>query len=314
MALPALADEGADIVVLRSLVPILRMAELRTRIVPLDRGFRGFRDAVSTLRIGEYGPGILLSAAFSAAFLFRVGGVSHLRGTATDGRSLLLADAVPRHSLGRRHRMLQYRFLMRQPMDRPLEQLRIRPTPGVVDDWRTRLLPEGQPAVGLFPGSNAAARRWETARFVDLARRISTMGAGVVVLGGPAERDLTAEVTAGTPGVLDAGGRTDLEALACVLSLCDLLVTNDTGPMHLAGAVGTPTLTLWGSSDPSEVHPVGSEDVVVREGPLPCMPCKRNTCPRSGRGYVLPEARNECLALITVERVVSEVERLLAVT
>ena len=84
--------------------------------------------------------------------------------------------------------------------------------------------------------------------------------------------------------------------------------------MHLAGAVGTPTLTLWGSSDPSEVHPVGSEDVVVREGPLPCMPCKRNTCPRSGRGYVLPEARNECLALITVERVVSEVERLLAVT
>ena len=157
MALPALADEGADIVVLHSLVPILRMAELRTRIVPLDRGSRGFRDAVSTLRIGEYGRGILLSAAFSAAFLFRVGGVSHLRGTATDGRSLLLADAVPRHSLGRRHRMLQYRFLMRQPMDRPLEQLRIRPTPGVVDDWRTRLLPEGQPAVGLFPGSNAAA-------------------------------------------------------------------------------------------------------------------------------------------------------------
>ena len=103
------------------------------------------------------------------------------------------------------------------------------------------------------------------------------------------------------PARVDAGGATDLPGLAALLSVCQLVVTNDTGPMHLAGAVGTPTVTLWGPSDPAEVCPVGARDAQVTGAPLPCKPCFKNECPRSGAGTLLPEAHEECMRLIKVD-------------
>ena len=97
---------------------------------------------------------------------------------------------------------------------------------------------------------------------------------------------------------------TDLIGLASLLSACDLVITNDTGPMHLAGAVGTPTVTLWGPSDPAEVCPVGAHDVRITGAGLPCKPCFKNECPRKGIGTSLPEAHEECMQLISVDEVV----------
>jgi ADP-heptose:LPS heptosyltransferase len=127
------------------------------------------------------------------------------------------------------------------------------------------------------------------------------------VLGGPGEAELTAAVSAGAPGALDVGGRTDLVDLAAVLSLCDLVVTNDTGPMHLAGAVGTPTVSLWGPSDPSEVRQVGAPDTRVTGPELPCKPCYRNHCGRRGAGTLLADAHEECMRLIEIRDVLGAV-------
>lgn len=166
--------------------------------------------------------------------------------------------------------------------------------------------------VGFFPGSNAPARRWPPERFAAVARALAGAGVATVVMGGPGERAITAQVAAGAPGTLDAGGATDLPGLAALLSVCDLVVTNDTGPMHLAGAVGTPTVTLWGPSNPAEVHPVGAaEDVRMAGPPLPCQPCFKNRCPRSGSGTMLAEAHEECMHLITVDEVVAAATRVL---
>jgi ADP-heptose:LPS heptosyltransferase len=162
--------------------------------------------------------------------------------------------------------------------------------------------------VGLFPGANAPARRWPAERFAELARRIAGTGARVVSMGGAGEAVLTASVAAVAPGALDAGGRTDLVDLAALLSLCDLVVTNDTGPMHLAGAVGTPTVSLWGPSDPDEVRQVGAPDVRVTGPELPCKPCYRNHCARRGAGTLLLDAHEECMRLIEVDSVVRAVE------
>lgn len=310
MALPALAEAGDDVMVVERLAPILEMADLGVGILPLRRGFRGFWSAVGRLRAGGYREGVLMSAAFSAALLFRTGGVARLRGTATDGRTFLVADPIPREALGDRHRILQYHFLLGQPGDRPLRNHRIDPPGRERQRWADEL---GRgPRVALFPGSNAPARRWPAERFRAVARRLADAGVQSVVLGGPGERELTAAVARGVPGAVDAGGRTDLPGLAGLLSLCELLLTNDTGPMHLAGLVGTPTVTLWGSSDPAEVHPVGSRDVRLRTEPLPCMPCKKNVCPRRGAGTRLERAENECLHLIEVEEALDAVERLLS--
>ena len=111
--------------------------------------------------------------------------------------------------------------------------------------------------------------------------------------------------------MIDAGGATGLPGLAALLSLCDFVVTNDTGPMHLASAVGTPAITLWGPSDPAEVRPTGSGHVGVGGPDLPCRPCFKNECPRSGDGTLSPEAHEECMRLITIEQVVQATEPLL---
>lgn len=312
MALGALRDSGADVLVLDSLAPLLGMASLPGRILPFQRGSAGWFAAMEAVRSGGYRRGVLLSGSFSAALLFRMSGVSRLRGLAADGRSWLLSDPVPVERFAGNHRVNNYRLLAGLP---PLDPLRPHPLVlpvEVVGRWRQELGDGSGPLVGLFPGSNAPARRWDPERFAALARELVEGGARVVVLGGGSERPLTAKVASGAPGVVDLGGRTDLVGLAAVLSLCSLFVTNDTGPMHLAAAVGTRTITLWGSSNPSEVHPLGAEDRRIQGRPIPCAPCKRNHCPRQGAGTLLPEARNECMRLIETGTVASAALELLA--
>jgi len=179
-----------------------------------------------------------------------------------------------------------------------------------VEEWRRRF-DHGSPVVGLFPGSNAPARRWPGDRFAATGQALARDGARIVVLGGAGERELTRSVADGVSGAVDAGGATDLPGLAALLSVCHLVVTNDTGPMHLAGAVGVPTVTLWGPSDPGEVCPVGAKDARVTGAALPCKPCFRNQCPRSGAGTLLPEAHEECMRLIGVDDVVNTARALL---
>lgn len=309
MALPAMVADGSDIVVRRWLAPLLEMARLPARVLPFDRGFAGWTDAVKMLRRERFETGTLLTPSFSAAWLFRWGGVAHLRGTATDGRSWLLGDRIPRETLKDRHRINQYKLLMGQDPDTEALNHLLTPPEDRVAEWRTRL--EGELVVGLFPGSNATARRWPVERFGAVARSLADRGARVVVMGGAGERSLTNAVAEAEPRTLDAGGATDLVGLAALLSICDLVVTNDTGPMHLAGAVGTPTITLWGPSDPAEVHPVGARDRRVTGAPLPCKPCFKNECPRSGAGTVLEEANEECMRLISEDQVMEVVRQVL---
>lgn len=309
MALPALADAGADVVVRAWLAPIVRMAGIDASVLPLEPGGAGWRRAVLELRRRGYTDGTLLTPAFSAAWLFRWGGVGRLRGTASDGRSWMLGERVPREALRGLHRLHQYRLLTGQPVEGPPRYRRLSPDPLTVASWRDRL--GGGRVVGLFPGSNAPARRWPAAGFAKVARGFSALGARIVVMGSPAERALTAEVTAAAPGALDAGGATDLPGLAALMAACDLVVTNDTGPMHLAAAVGARTVTLWGPSDPEEVGPPGPGHARVDGAALPCRPCFKNHCPRSGAGTLLPEAREECMRLIDAGHVLGAAEALL---
>lgn len=311
LALPAILSDGSDVVVARPLVPILEMAGVSARVMRLDRGPRGFARAVGELRRAAYLRGTLMSAAFSAAWLFRCGGVRHLRGTRTDGRSFLLTERIAPRALEGIHRTDAFRHLLGQEPSSEPTRVRVTPPADRVARWRT-LLPRDEPLVGVIPGANAPARRWPVDRFLQILRRIGERGARLVVLGGPREAGLTSHLVAwGSPRATDLGGRTDLVDLAAILSLCDLVITNDTGPMHLAGAVGTPTVSLWGSSDPGEVRQLGAPDVRVTGAALPCAPCRRNHCRRRGRGTLLAEAHEECMRLIDAADVLSAAESLM---
>jgi heptosyltransferase-2 len=311
-ALPAIVADGSDVVVVSWLAPIVALAGTAGEVIPFERGPSGFARAVRLLRHRAYTEGVLLTPAFSAAWLFRCGRVSRLRGTATDGRSLLLTERIPPDTLRPFHRINAYKLLLGKDFTGEPRAHRLELPHEAVERWRSRVGAQGTPLIGMIPGSNAPARRWPADRFAEVARSLAARGCGLVVMGSQAEAALTARVAGAAPEALDAGGRTDVTDLAALLSLCDLVITNDTGSMHLAGAVGTATVSLWGSSDPWEVMQVGAPDTRVTGAALPCKPCRRNHCARRGKGTVLAEAHEECMRLIEVDAVLAAVDSALA--
>lgn len=315
MALPALAAAPeADVLVVRSLVPLIEVAlggssasaGSGRQVISLDRGARGLARAAGELRRRRYAHGVLLTPSFSSALVFVAGGVRHRRGTTTDGRSALLTDRVSAEAVAGLHRAAAYMTLVTGvvPTEPPIPRLVV--PDSLRERWLGQVGEVSGPTVGIFPGSHASSRRWDPDRFAAVVRWLAGQGVRVIVFGGPGERELAAEVASGV--ALDLSGRTDLLLLAAGLEACDLLITNDTGPMHLAAAVGTPTLSIQGPGDPRETAPLGHGHRLLRRADLPCVPCVRNECPRRGRGYVLPEAERECLRLIQVEDVIAAVE------
>lgn len=300
MALPALEQAAdADVILPRGLAPLLALSRVAGAMLPFDRGARGFVRAVRTLRARRYPRGVLLPPSISSAALFALAGVRERRGTSTDHRAILLTDRVSRDRIRGLHRTAQYHVLVTgAPPATPLiPSLRI--TDSLRDRFRALLPASDEPLIGLFPGSNAPSRRWPPSRFAALAGRLRAAGARVVVFGGPGERALTAEVASG--GAIDLGGRTDLSLLAAGLAACELVVSNDSGPLHVAAAVGTRTLSFWGAGDPAITGPPPGAHQLLRHPELFCVPCVKNVCPRRGPGTFLADAHNECLHLIDVD-------------
>lgn len=141
---------------------------------------------------------------------------------------------------------------------------------------------EGDPFVVVAPGASCAARRYEAARYADVAAGLARgLSCPVVISGSPREAALVEEVRtrAASPAVRPLGGDVDIPALAAVLARARLLVANNSGPMHLADAVGCPMVVLFSGTDLEEQwRPRGAPAVLLRR-PTSCRPCYRFECP-----------------------------------
>jgi ADP-heptose:LPS heptosyltransferase len=155
--------------------------------------------------------------------------------------------------------------------------------------------------VALNPGASHPVNRWEPRCFAALADLVSQrLGAGIVLVGGKEDQGLAGEVAAQAqcrPLVLT--GTTDLLQLAAVLRRCSVLVSGDTGPMHMATAVGTGVVALFGAADPDRTGPVGTGHRIVRAARVPCVPCRSRSCTH--------DRHPECMKQITPEQVYAEI-------
>ncbi|MER7838129.1 glycosyltransferase family 9 protein [Streptomyces sp. NPDC096040] len=231
------------------------------------------------------------------ALLLRLAGVPRIGADSVDHPGSLL-DV--------RHRRLPGRHEAEAALD-TAAAMGFLPHPG--DDGRLRVLPPPDtvaltgngPYVVLHPGASVPARAWSPERCAEAVEALTDAGHRVVVTGGPDEAGLTRKVSGDT--AVDLGGGTPPRTLVGVLRTADVVVCGNTGPAHLAAAVGTPVVSLFAPVVPAERWaPYGVPSVLLGDQRAPCADTRARHCPVPG---------HPCLDEITAHDVVAAVQKLL---
>ena len=189
----------------------------------------------------------------------------------------------------------------RAPAEWPLPELEV--PPSELAAWRRRLglAPDGRPVVALAPGAVGPSKRWPGAYYAELARRLAAEGNRIWVIGGPGEQELAAEIVrAGRADIRDLTGP-DLRNAILALAAADAAVSNDSGLLHVAAALGTPAIGIFGPTSPwhwAPLNPIAA--VIETASELPCRPCHKPVC-RLGH--------HRCMRDISVDRVASAIRR-----
>lgn len=263
------------------------------------------RDITAKIQTGKYDLGILLTNSFSSAWIFWQGGIERRIGFACDLRSFLLTDRVP-VSKKQEHLVSTYKRLL-VPLGIPISDTapRLYVTEKEVEESKVLLYQrgyvKGKKLIGINPGATyGSAKCWPPERFRALAELLAKE-AFVVFFGDAATASLVKEICQGLPEqVMNLAGITSLRELACIIKDCDVLVTNDSGPMHIGAALGTPLVALFGSTDEIETGPFGQSESVIHKH-VSCSPCFKRTCPIDFR----------CMKQISVEEVAARVWQLI---
>jgi len=257
---------------------------------------------VGGLRRHRFDCAILLQNAFEAALIAWLARIPARIGYQRDGRSMLLTAAVavpeggetPRHE---RHQRFYYLELLRRAgiIDRLPEGSAIRLTPPPVD--RRKM-------IGVSPGAAyGTAKQWLPEHFAEAAGKLATVrGASIALFGSQSERALCSQVAEMLHGleVANHAGQTTLAQFIELAAQCELFLTNDSGAMHIASALGVPTVAIFGATDDIATGPTGIHARVVRQK-VECSPCLLRECPIDHR----------CMTRVSADRVVKEALSLL---
>ena len=273
-------------------------------------------ETVRQIQSQTYDEAVILPNSFRSSWLaFRAGiprrwGYSRL---SLEGmlRAAILRPAVRQHRRRSHHQVEDYADLLSaMGVDLPEWTPRLQLSPKQLDNGRqllarARLESDESPLIGLFAGAEfGPSKRWPWRRFIDFSRalRKHLPASRQVVIAGPKEVWLAVRIHQESGKIHPVlGPDLDLGHLATVLAQLDLLVTNDSGPMHLAAAVGTPCLALFGPTDPVRTRPVGEAHQVLHSDRW-CSPCFRRRCPLLHQG---------CMKDITVDQAVERALRML---
>ncbi len=319
LALPvfeALAASGREVTVLArphlhsllSLVPGVSDSLTRS---PSDG------QTIEAMRARNFDEAVILPNSFRSAWLPYRAGVPKRwayggRFPSWSFRSPLLKPSVRRPRISGRHQSTDYLELMEAmaveaPSDwQPRLSLsgELKAT-GLSRLARAQVQSDSSAIVGLFAGAEfGPSKRWPWRRFVDLARNLrrARPDVRIVIIAGPKELWLAVRIHEETGKIHPVvGPDLDLAGLAAVLDQLDLLITNDSGPMHLAASLGVPCLAFFGPTDPTRTRPVGQEHQVLYTDRW-CSPCFRRRCPL---------LHHRCLRDLSVDQAVERSIRIL---
>ena len=248
----------------------------------------------------QFDMAILLQNAFEAAAVAFAARIPERIGYARDGRSFLLTKAVAVPKPGQHERFYYLELLHRAGiLDRVPEcdAIRLDGTAAARAAGLERFakLGMGERIVGVSPGAAyGSAKRWIPEHFSAAASRVAQeIGAQIAIFGSAAERDVAEQVARSvTAPVHNFAGETSLAEYIELAAACSAYLTNDSGPMHIASALGLPTVAIFGATNHVTTGPTGTLAKVVREN-VECSPCLKRECPIDHR----------CMTRVSADRV-----------
>ena len=244
------------------------------------------RDIITPLKHGKYDLGVLLTNSFSSAFRFWRGDVKNRIGFSKNMRSLFLNKAVPfPENIEKQHLVQTYQMLL-APLD--ITETHTSPKLYVTDaeivEAKQLLEKYGFDSrniiVGINPGAAyGSAKCWLPERFKEVTQKLlSDPNVRVIYFGDKVGSPLVNEICSGFDSrVLNIAGKTSLRQLVALISLCKVFLTNDSGPMHIASALGTPLVALFGSTSDVKTGPYAGGIVIHKH--VSCSPCYKRVCP-----------------------------------
>jgi heptosyltransferase-2 len=282
MALPAvrnlkmmLGDRPVTVAAPDKLVALWKKCPFVDQVITLHQP-KSLPITAAELRAGGFGSAVLLPNSLRSAAEAWQAKIPQRIGYARGGRSLLLTHRIPApaRNPARMHQRYYYLDLVTAiggPSDASLPKLRKEPT--IVTGWRGLVL-------AICPGAEyGPAKRWPIENFVAVAKHfVEKRKARVVLLGAPGDGPLAEEFVRLMPGVDNRVGKTSLAQFIAALVSARIVLCNDSGAMHLASALGVPTLALFGSTEPQLTGPMGARSRALRHH-VPCSPCFLRECP-----------------------------------
>lgn len=157
--------------------------------------------------------------------------------------------------------------------------------------------------IGINPGASHEVNRWDETSFAMLSDRlIGDLNIKIIIMGGPSDIEIANAIEKKmkeTP--INMAGKLSIDKSAALFERCSAFITGDTGPMHIAAAVGSTVIALFGAADPDRTGPVGRQHILIQKKDLECVPCRQRSCAKN----------HECMKNITVEEVLNAVKLLL---
>jgi heptosyltransferase-2 len=232
---------------------------------------------------GRFDEAIVLPHSLKSALVPFFAGIPRRTGFVGEGRYVLLNDAR-RLDEGALPRMVDRFCILAEPPGVPRPADTPLPTlvadPAAVSATMAALgVVDGRPAVALCVGAEyGPAKRWPAAHFAVLSESLASEGFAPWVLGGPGDAAIGDQVAALSPQAINLAGRTSLPQAIDLIAAASAVVSNDSGLMHVAAALGRPVIGLYGATSPLFAPPLSPEAVILRED-LPCSPCGKRVCP-----------------------------------
>jgi len=259
-----------------------------------------WRRITREIRDRHFDLAILLPNSFESALMMFLGRVPQRVGYSTDGRGLLLTSAVPRAEEKAGHQIYYYLDLVRSfapELEEP--SIEITATSDERNAARALLAAQGierqEQFLVLNPGAAyGSAKRWSEERFAETGDQLAKdLAIAIAIVGSQSEAEVANRIRSRLKSrTVVLNGKTSLETLIGVLAESTLMITNDSGPMHISAALGIPTVAVFGSTDDRVTGPCGPRTRIVKHQ-VHCSPCLLRECPIDHR----------CMTAITVDEV-----------